>query len=68
MNSERETKGDPLGTPTPPESLLPAHASPASINELTEKAKKLEEEVEGLKARVKALEITVDRLVGERGR
>ena len=68
MISDRETKGDPLQTPTPPESLLPAHASSASINELTEREKKLEEEVEGLKARVKALEITVDRLVRERER
>jgi len=32
MNSERETKGDPLQAPTPPESLMPAHASPAVIN------------------------------------
>jgi hypothetical protein len=68
MNSEREAKGDPLSTPTPPESLLPAHASSASINELTDREKKLEEEVEALKARVKALEITVDRLVEERER
>jgi hypothetical protein len=55
MNSDRETKGDPLQTPTPPESLLPAHASPASINELTERVRKLEEEVEGLKRKIESL-------------
>jgi hypothetical protein len=56
MNSERETKGDPLQTPTPPESLLPAHASPAVINELTERVKRLEEEVAGLKRKIESLE------------
>jgi hypothetical protein len=55
MNSHRETRGDPLQAPTPPESLLPAHASPASINELTERVKKLEGEVEGLKRKVELL-------------
>jgi hypothetical protein len=60
MNSDRETKGDPIGERTPPESLLPAHASPASINELTERGKKLEEEVAvavaALKTRLESLE------------
>jgi hypothetical protein len=59
MNSERETKGDPLRAPTPPESLLPAHASPSVINELTERVKRLEEEVAGLKWKIESL--------GERG-
>jgi uncharacterized protein YceH (UPF0502 family) len=55
MNSERETKGDPLQAQTPPESLLPAHASPAVINELNERVKRLEEEVAGLKRKIESL-------------
>jgi hypothetical protein len=62
MNRGRETKGDPLQIPTPPESILPAPAPPLGFEEMKARVDALEKENRELKARVRALELTVDRL------
>jgi hypothetical protein len=55
LNSEPECTGEPLQALTPPESLLPAHASPGAYNELTQSIKRLKEEVAGLKRKIESL-------------
>jgi hypothetical protein len=62
MNGDRESKGDPVQKQAPPESTLAAPAPPAGHEEMKTRVDTLEMENRELKARVRALELTVDRL------